>query len=496
MTMTKSRTVAGSCQAREYLRVSQDRNGRMRSPAEQHDDNAAHAEREGWALGEPYAEREAVGASRYSRGTRDGFADLTADLEAGRFGADLLIMWESSRGSRRLSEWARFLELLEDNGVRLYVTSHGRLYDLANPRDRRTMQEDGSDNEYEVAKLRGRVLRAMAANAAAGRPHGQTPYGYLAERDQRGKLINWVPDPERAPIVAELFDRLRQGHSFRGIAADFAARGIVNKGIGGREPGPFVAAHLRVMAQQVCYIGKRSHHGEVTNGTWPPIVDAETFYIVQRILSDPKRVTTRHGRAVHVYSMIVRCGVCSGPVIVAVRGNHADARARYQCLRKGCVKIAKADVDEILDAVIIGYLSSDKVYAEFAARPEDAGRAEKVGADLAEARLRLQEAEGELPATVYEAKALGKLTEALTATVARLEAEERDLTTPPALRNYLEPGADVAARWEAAPVAAKRAVAQILLSPEVLGEVRITRSPRPPAKVPAIDRIEWRRDGS
>ena len=79
--------------AREYLRVSMDRSGRERSNDEQHADNQREAEANGWALGEHYAD---VGsASRYATKARGNFETLVADLAADRFGAEVLILWES-----------------------------------------------------------------------------------------------------------------------------------------------------------------------------------------------------------------------------------------------------------------------------------------------------------------------------------------------------------------------------------------------------------------
>ena len=63
--------------AREYLRVSRDASGRARSLDEQHSDNVAIAEREGWTLADPYRD-ESVSASRYSTKIRGGVADLLA----------------------------------------------------------------------------------------------------------------------------------------------------------------------------------------------------------------------------------------------------------------------------------------------------------------------------------------------------------------------------------------------------------------------------------
>ena len=127
---------------REYLRVSSDKSGRLRSPEEQHADNERAGQQHGFILAEPYAENEAVSASRYGTKTRGEFGRLVADLEAGRFGADLLLLWESSRGSRKVSEWERLIEACEASGTRIHVTTHARTYDCRNARDRRSLREE------------------------------------------------------------------------------------------------------------------------------------------------------------------------------------------------------------------------------------------------------------------------------------------------------------------------------------------------------------------
>jgi DNA invertase Pin-like site-specific DNA recombinase len=266
--MTPSTTT--SAIAREYLRVSVDKSGRERSPEEQHDDNERAAEANGWALGEPY--RDVGSASRYANGgngtVRPGFDRLVADLERGRFGAGVLVLWEASRGSRRLSEWARFIETCEAAGVRIHVTTHQRTYDVSNARDRRTLQEDGTDSEYESAKTSARARRASAAAAAEGRPHGRVPYGFRRRYNpDDGKLAAQEIEPVEAAVVRELFDRLEWGHSLRAIARDLETRGIRSRG--GKVFSP---EHLRSLAVADAYRAKRTHRGTLTDAVWPAIV--------------------------------------------------------------------------------------------------------------------------------------------------------------------------------------------------------------------------------
>lgn len=483
--------------AREYLRVSKDKSGRMRSVAETHEENAEHAEREGWILGEPYAEEKAIGASKHSIGVRAGFESLVADLEAGRFGAEILIMWASSRGSRRLSEWARFLELLQDNKVKLYITSHSRLYDLSHWRDMRTMQEDGSDNEAEIAKMRVAVIRGLTANATNGEPHSVVNVGLQVIRDPRtGKRTGWEIDETKAPLIEELFRRVHAGDSFKSIERDWASRGYLN-GAG----KPYSAQHLRDLATKAAYTGLRKHKGQLIEATWPAIVPRALWWEVQRILSGPshQNPARRPGRAHYVYSRIIRCDVCGEPLTIQAANKYYTKNGRrhrrktvplvYRCRH---VDIKKDEVDEILDAAIVKYLSHPDIYQRVYTS-DHSERVDAIEARLARARAELDEAEREEPATVHEARALGKLVEGLTRRITEDEQALRKLTVPAPLAAMIAPGEDVAARWKNASVAVKRRVATIVLSSEHLGEVRITQART--WQPPVIDRIEWRQTG-
>lgn len=85
-----------------------------RSIPEQRQDNKRAADREGFVLGMPYQDQES--ASRYATKARDGYDRLMGELTSGQFGAEVLMLWESSRGSRRVGEWVTLIELREDRG--------------------------------------------------------------------------------------------------------------------------------------------------------------------------------------------------------------------------------------------------------------------------------------------------------------------------------------------------------------------------------------------
>jgi DNA invertase Pin-like site-specific DNA recombinase len=494
---TEGKTTAG----REYLRVSMDRSGRQRSIEEQHTENQQAADDRGVILGAPY-EDKSISASRYSRKSRDGFGQLLADLEHGRFGADELWLWESSRGSRKVGEWVTLIELCEQQHVGIHVTTHNRTYDPINGRDRRSLLEDAVDSEYESGKISARLKRAAAANAAAGRPHGRAAYGYVRRYDERTrKMIAQEPDPIEAPVIRELFERVKSGHSLRSIARDWETRGIRT-----RTGKIFTPQHLRVLATTAAYAGLRVHdtngHGgshspqpgtpgvQVVRGTWEPLVSEATYRAVQRILTDPKRTTTRPGRAKHLLSGIGVCDKCETPITVSFR----SGRATYQC-RRGCVRVQKEDIEELAEGVILGYLARPDVHQALQAAEADSDALQAVRDELATARARLAELADAAAAGTISIATVARAEPQILATIGALERREAELATPSALHGFITPGANVARRWHAAPMSTRREIARLLLAPDMIGELRVT--PRPPGwpggrHVPAASRVIWR----
>ena len=483
--------------AREYLRVSLDRSGRARSLDEQHADHVRVAGEQGWVLGADSYRDESVSASRYSRKARDGFDALIADLESDRFGARVLMIWESSRGSRRVGEWVRLLELCEQCSVSVFVTTHGRLYDPGNGRDRRSLLEDAVDSEYESSKISVRSRRAAAANAALGRPHGRVPYGYRRVFDPQTRVfLAQEPEPGEAEAVTELFRRLVQGHSLRAIARDFEQRGIRT-----RSGVVWTGQHLRSLAIKSLYAGLRTHipgrrGGDrmvdldtLYDGQWPPLVSRADWFAVQRLLRAPERKTTRSGRAKPLLSFIGRCGVWLGTLNVAYR----DDRSLYVCRAKGCVIVTRVDLDTLAEQVMLHYLARPDVIDTLRAGDHDGDRElSRVRDQLAALRARHDQLADAVATGTVSVATLIRAEPTMLAEITTLETRERELSTPSALRGLIEPGADVARRWQAAPISTRREIARLLLTPELIGELRLQPSPRRGRhRTPAQERTQW-----
>lgn len=469
--------------AGQYLRVSldKDKDGPARSTDQQQAENeaAAAAPDRGWPIVQTYRD-DNRSASRYATKVREDYARLLVDLEAGKL--DVLILWEPSRGSRKVSEWARLLEVCQERHVLIYVTSHGRLYDPTNHRDERTLMEDAVDGQYESGKVSMRVRRDSAARAAAGKPHGPTPYGYERLYDDRTrKLIEQRPKAGEAEVVREVFKSLAKGVSLKALAATLNGRGVPTK-----RDATWSWSVIRSMALNATYIGKRTHHGTVTDGTWPPLIDEVTFYAVRRLLTDPARKTTKPGKVRHLVSLIARCGECDGSMSVTNRGSKGET---YHCRDRSCIYINKAALEECIEEAVLLRLSEE--WEALTAGDDDDAAVLAARTDVARIRAELDELYDQVAANPprLSPAALARIEPRKLAQLADAERRATEAATPPVLRSLLGgPREQLRARWDDAPIAARRAAVKVICA-----RITVRRNPIPGHRVPAHQRtdIEW-----
>ncbi len=473
--------------------MSQDGKGRSNSTDEQFGDLERDNDRQGWRLGDPYIDK-GISASRYATQARGDFERLMSDLRSGLLNGGILGLWESSRGSRQVGEWVAMLDEMERRGVHIWVHEHKRLYDPANGRDRRTLLEDAVDSEYESYKTRGRVLRTFDAGLAEGRPHGTAAYGYRRRYDPNtGALVEQVIVPEEAEVVREIYQRLDAGHSIQALERDLKKRGIrsrvriehVRQPDGRKVPTevggiPLSMVVIRDMALNPTYKAhRRGRKGDQRTypGNWEPIVSAEVWDRVYVRLSDPKRTTRRDGQGKHLHSMIVRCARCLAPMTSSQRrGEPWHLRCHANC----GIQVNEALLDELLVDLMIGYLSRPDVVERVLKADDNNPELQAVRTSLAAVRKELADLAAGVLAKRFTISWAGQLVPGLEEQQAKLEQQEQALTSRSALTRFVGPKDEVTRRWMAAPLSAKREIARLVLSPGLLGEVRVGPTPNGP----------------
>lgn len=470
-----SRTLEDMTTAPQHLRagnvgrVSKDGSGEARSVSEQHAENQAVIEASGWQLAGTY--EDVMSASRFAPRARKDWPRLVADVEAGRL--DVVILWEPSRGSRKLSEWVTLLDLCRDKGVLIHVTTHRRTYDLTVWNDRKSLVGEATEAEGESEKTSDRTRRALAANAEAGMPHSPAGFGYrrvYAPRKERLKMdVLQVPEPAEAAVVAKVVAM---------VAANVPLSQVE------RETG-VKRSTIRKWCYSPTVVGKRRTPAGLVGARWEPIVSEEAWRTAQAVLAAKPNTgpSSRPGGAKYLLSGIMTCCECGKPLEADPPGRGRGAA--YTC-RAGHVSIAMAGADDVIRNMTLASCMEDDLYQALAAASgDDAGRAR-------DEAVRLQGELDEWLDSGISARAYKAKEDQLLPLIATARERAEALTVPAAVRDLVARGADVAAKWEAMTVPQRRAAVRFLFA-----HITLQRSPRPGPGVPAKDRItcEWRSIG-
>lgn len=325
---------------KQFQRVSKDRTGKLKSNEEQGTENEACCERHGITLtGEPYTEEGSASKFRKKKTRGDDFLLLMEDLESGRFtadGSDVLVMWENSRGSRKTGEWCSLIDVCEEWKVDILVATHDRMYVTSNARDRRSLQEDAVDSEYESAKTSMRVSRDAKVAAQEGRPHGRLPYGYVREYNMSTKkMISQHVHPEQGPLFKKAVKKLLAGKITLYEAS--VMLGLSTSG-------------TKSMFLSPTYIGVRLYDGVEYVGQWEPLMTRDEQEGLRAIFAVTEKGPRKHRKIIWPYSPVTRCGLCGSKLVnrEAPRKN----RRVYSCPKRGChgVSIDAEEFDDYIEA--------------------------------------------------------------------------------------------------------------------------------------------------
>jgi len=161
------------------------------------------------------------------RDDRAGWADLLREAkepDARRF--DAVIIYSTSRLSRDLFHALTYEREMTRAGVEVfYALTAG---DQTSPEGRLIRHMFQALDQFEVEKLGREVRRGQKENTRQGyRNGGRAPYGYRLRHEAHpdparakagDKKSRLVADPERAPVIAEIFERFLSGSGYKEIA--------------------------------------------------------------------------------------------------------------------------------------------------------------------------------------------------------------------------------------------------------------------------------------
>jgi len=338
----------------------------------------AFAERKGYTIVNTYADR-AISGKRADN--RPQFQQMIADSKQDEF--NFVIVWKIDRFSRDKYESVMYKSMLKKNNIRV-LSATEPIDDSPEGKLMESIFERFS--EYYLADLSLKTSRGMTDNILKGKYNGgAVTFGYRIDEDRHFQY-----DPEKAPIVTDIFKRYAKGETIKSIVAGLHEQGI--KTLRGAKPSYHF---INCMLNNRRYLGEYSFRDTVNENAIPPLVDPQLFEKCQRRLAENmhKPATFKQVEDKYILTGKIFCGECNATMsgVSAVSKSKTIYRY-YQCMesKKICrgrckkkriskeqirfwiMKFAKTDISNseqkqrLIDVFVNGiYVYDDKIVIVF-----------------------------------------------------------------------------------------------------------------------------------
>ena len=277
----------------------------------------------------------------FSGGTleRPGLQRLLKDIKTKK--VDLILVYKVDRLSRSLLDFAKLVELFEDNNVSFVSITQSFCTNTAI--GKLTLNMLLSFAEFERAIISERVRDKIAGAKRKGMFTGGSPVlGYDIEPDTHKLIVN----PDEAKLVCQIFKLYIKTGSGQTVAKELNGQGITTKTRwnkrGDLKQGiPWNAPSIYRVLNNRTYIGETRHLDAIFPGEHKAIVPLELWNNVQAVLQSPESAAQKlRVRGEALLRGIIRCGCC-GHAMYPTWTKRRGKIYRYYV----CVKASKSGYD-------------------------------------------------------------------------------------------------------------------------------------------------------
>lgn len=227
---------------------------------------------------------------------------------------DVLVVYETSRISRKMIELLTFLNLLQENEI-AFISVTESMFDTTTPEGKFAMSIRLSVIQLERDNTAKRVTERLRFKASQGQyVNGSPPRGY--------KLIDkkLVIDPEVAPMIKDVFHSYLNGdstyylcHKYNLIWGAKEIRRILTN--------PIYTGKIRY-GNRTNSKEKKNNDPFIVRGTHDPIVSDEIFDEVQILLKQNSRTILKNIEN-SIFHGLIKCGKCGHSyLLVPIKKNY------------------------------------------------------------------------------------------------------------------------------------------------------------------------------
>jgi DNA invertase Pin-like site-specific DNA recombinase len=272
------------------------------------------AERDGVEIVKVFAD---PAQSAYRKKFRLGINAMREAARRGEF--KILYVHKVDRLARRL-EWS--LEIVHElQELDILFKAVQQPFDLSTPEGKLLFHLVSSLGEFYSDNLSKETNKGKLERSLQGFHNAKVPWGYISVEQGNRKV--GVPDPEKAPVVVEMFERYTTG-----LYSDFHIASWLNsQGYRTSNNRGFGKDTVREMLTNPYYVGKIRYRGmtvrpkgvsvratkpQISDGQHEPIIDQELWDRCQAVRASRRTVVKTEQKASRVYLLqgLAVCAYC------------------------------------------------------------------------------------------------------------------------------------------------------------------------------------------
>ena len=288
-----------------------------------------------------------------------------------------------------------------DGGKIIYLVDTGKIGSLkfptfwfdSTPQGKFMLNIAFGQSKYYVDNLSENIKRGIRQKLRRGEMPSLAPVGYLNEP----RLRNIVKDPERWPIVKQLFESYATGkYLLNDLPKLSLSLGLVSR----RRGKPLALSKFKEILRNPFYYGVFRHKGELYQGTHEPIISKQLFDKVQEVLKAKGKPRKSKELKPFVFRGVFTCGECGRSITAEKQVKPSGlAYTYYRCTKKNIICHQKyieerelvKQLNAIIQKVALPTVWKDKFLQRLAKEKKEISAKSNVSAQNLRGELKLLE---------------------------------------------------------------------------------------------------------
>lgn len=312
-----------------YVRKSSEQSERQAlSIDSQISEMEAVAKRDGFLIADIRRESHSAKES----GQRPVYNQMVQEIGSGKFNA--ILTWAPDRLSRNAGDLGSIVDLM-DSGKLVEIRTQSQRF-TNHPNEKFLLMILCSQAKLENDNKGVNVKRGLRTKVEMGYRPNMSPLGYLHDKYAEKGARRIYIDPERGPVVQEVFKGVAyQGWTGRDILRHFADRGFTTR------KGKHVSLSMIYrMMENPFYTGRYEFptgSGKWFQGKHDPLITKEIFDRVQEVMkTSPKRVPP--GTHEFAFTRMFKCGGCGSGISAEEKKKRLKDGSMKRYVYYGCCK--------------------------------------------------------------------------------------------------------------------------------------------------------------